>query len=184
MHFFILHCAESHAHGHWLFKISGLAQVCITGSPSTQSQRTQNAAHNKKLAPETQWTNTVELQCVHLLLALLNSKIVPNQNQSDHVQFYKLHFLSKVWRWKALWKSINIQQTIFLGPNECKPILIKNAITGSWFESKTGGKGSSWGAQHPVKSFSGNKSPGLQHTQCPCSCISYKAQIPSYCLHY
>lgn len=68
---------------------------------------------------------TVELQCVHLLLALLNSKTVPNPNQSDHVQFYKLHFLSKVWRWKALWKSINIQQTIFLGPNECQLILIK-----------------------------------------------------------
>jgi hypothetical protein len=69
--------------------------------------------------------NRVELQYVHLPLPLLNSKNPLSQNKTDRIQQNRLHCLSKMRRQEALWKTMNIEQKIFLGPNENLLILIK-----------------------------------------------------------
>jgi hypothetical protein len=44
----------------------------------------------------------------------------------NHIQLNQLHYLSKIQRQEALWKTINIQQQIFLGANEYLLMLIKS----------------------------------------------------------
>jgi hypothetical protein len=72
------------------------------------------------------------MQCVHSPLPLLNSKNLLSQNETDHIENNRLHYLSKM-QWRETWKTINIQQNIFLGPNEYQLILIKIGITGKLF---------------------------------------------------
>jgi hypothetical protein len=50
------------------------------------------------------------------------------------MQLNWLHYLSKMRRWEALWKNINIQQKICPGRNEYLLAFIKRIIMGKWFE--------------------------------------------------
>jgi hypothetical protein len=79
-------------------------------SPGRQSQRIQNAADDKETAQEgAEWN-----QCVHSPLLLLKSRNDLSENKTDHTQLNRLHYPTKVRRPEALWKTINIQQTISL----------------------------------------------------------------------
>jgi hypothetical protein len=120
-------------HGRRLLKISGGAQVCFTNSPGRQSQRIQNAADDKVSAPKTLGTDGVELQGVHSPVSLLISKNLFSQNKTDHIQLNRLHYVSKMRRREALWKTINIHKK-FLGPNEYLLMLIKHDYS-KWFKS-------------------------------------------------
>jgi hypothetical protein len=78
----------------------------------------QTVSKDSKAADDKGWhqnkgTNGVELQGVHSPLPLLNSKNILSQNKIDYIHLNRLHYLSKMRRREASWKTFNIQQKIF-----------------------------------------------------------------------
>jgi hypothetical protein len=116
-------------------KFQGVLRLVSQIIPANNLQKIENAADDKESAPKARGTNGVELQGVYSPLPLLNSENLLSQNKTDHLQLNRLHYLSKMGRREALWRTINILTKIFLAPNECLLMLNKKIIMGKWFKS-------------------------------------------------
>jgi hypothetical protein len=137
------------------FQNSGGAQLCVTNSPSRQSKRIQNTANDKESPPKTQGTNEVNYS---VFTCLCHSLIPRNCLVKTKLTTYNSTCTTTYKRsrgGRCHGKLFNIQQKNFLGPNEYLLTLIKKNNYGKMVLKLNDGKGSSGGAQHPLKSFSG-----------------------------
>lgn len=129
-------------HGCWLLKISGGAYVWITDSSNIHFQRIQNADDYRESAPKTKKRTEWNYSVFTCLSCSWIPRNLRSQNKTDHIQPNQLYYVSNIWRWEGLWKTINIQQQILLGSNEYVLMLIKH--NNVEVKSLTECKGSSW----------------------------------------